>query len=188
MQQENRLFTDTRERLSYVTLGLHWVIAFGMIALIAFGIYIEDLSRGPEKFELIGLHKSFGIILFGAALLRLFWHSKKGFPLPLSAQCNWQETLATTMHWTLLIGTLLMPVTGVMMSIGGGYPVGVFGLEFIARSEEKIEILSKAGHLIHEFGGNLLIAVILLHIAAAFKHEWLDRDGTLSRMLGRSLK
>ncbi|MES9855083.1 MAG: cytochrome b/b6 domain-containing protein [Sedimenticola sp.] len=74
-----------------------------------------------------------------------------------------------------------------MMSIGGGYPVGVFGFEIIARSEDKIEILSKIGHVIHGLGGKLLIALILLHIVGAIKHERIDKDGTLSRMLGRNL-
>ncbi len=81
-----------------------------------------------------------------------------------------------------------MPISGFMMTIGGGYPVGIFGFELIAHSEDKIEILSEAGHLIHGLGGKLLIALILLHAVAAIKHERLDKDGTLSRMLGRSLK
>ncbi len=187
MLQQNSMFSDTRERLSTASLGLHWIIAIGMIALIAFGIYIEDLPRGPEKFELIGLHKSLGITLFAFALIRLFWRTNRGFPIPLSTQPKWQESIAHMVHWVLLLGSLLLPLSGFMMSIGGGHPVGVFGFEIIARSEDKIEILSKIGHVIHGLGGKLLIALILLHIVGAIKHERIDKDGTLSRMLGRSL-
>ncbi len=128
-----------------------------------------------------------GIILLVAALARLLWRTNRGFLIPLSTQPKWQESLAHTVHWVLLLATLLMPLSGVMMSIGGGYPVGVFGFEIIARSEDKIEILSNIGHVIHGLGGKMLFALILLHIVGAIKHERIDKDGTLSRMLGRNL-
>ncbi|MEW8044511.1 MAG: cytochrome b [gamma proteobacterium symbiont of Phacoides pectinatus] len=187
MRENRPLLADTHDRLSPISIVLHWSIAIGMIALIPFGIYIEDLPRGPDKFELIGIHKSLGVILLALALARLAWRLRQGLLGARSEQAPWQHALASTVQWTLLAGTLLMPLSGIMMSVGGGYPVGVFGWEIIAGSEEKIEALSKAGHLIHGLLGKLLIALILLHAAAAIKHQWMDRDGTLSRMLGRDL-
>jgi cytochrome b561 len=158
-----------------------------MIAMIAFGIYLEELPRSPEKGELIGLHKSIGVVIFILAVLRIGWRMVSKYPEPLSDMPQWQEIISKLTLVVLILGTVMMPVSGVFMSIGGGYPVGLFALELIAGNGEKIEWLGKAGHIMHGLGGKLMIAFVLLHIAGAIKHEHIEKDGTLSRMLGRSI-
>ena len=179
---------DTHPKFSHITVSLHWIIALGMIALIAFGLYIEDLPRGPEKSQLIGLHKSFGILIFLLAVLRIGWRLVNRFPRPLGSMPAWQESLAKLTHWVLILGTVLMPISGMLMSIGGGHPVGVFGFELIAGSDREIEAMSQAGHTLHGLGGKLLILFIVLHIAGAIKHSVPDKDGTTQRMLGKSVE
>ena len=73
-----------------------------------------------------------------------------------------------------------------MMSVGAGFGLSVFGFEVFARGE-KIELLNQVGHIIHGVGGKLLIAFVLLHIAGAVKHQLIEKDGTISRMLGRKI-
>lgn len=177
---------DTFEKFSHITISLHWIIAIGMIVMIAFGIYIEDLPRSPDKGELIGLHKSFGILIFVLAVIRIFWRIKNKFPTPISTLTKWQEIIAKLTHWVLIIGTVLMPISGVLMSVGGGHPIGFFGIELIAGGE-KIEALGKVGHIMHGMGGNLMILFIMLHVAGAIKHQFIDKDGTISRMLGKRI-
>jgi len=175
---------DTHKNFTRPTIGLHWIIAIAMIAMLAFGLYLEDLPRGAEKGELIGLHKSVGMLILLFALVRIIWRFLNKFPKPISPLVNWQEKLAKLTHWVLIIGTVLMPVSGIFMAIGGGHAVGVFGFEIIAGSPDKIEMLSKIGHIIHGLGGKLLILFVLLHFIGAIKHQFIDKDGTLSRMLG----
>lgn len=176
---------DTFEKFSLTTVSLHWIIAIGMIAMIGFGLFIEDMPRSPEKGELIGLHKSFGILILLLAIVRIAWRVENKFPKPLSAMPGWQEKLAQLIHWVLIIGTVLMPVSGALMSIGGGHPIAVFGLELVAGSEQKIEILSDIGSALHGLGGNLLILFITLHFVGAIKHQVMDKDGTMQRMFGK---
>lgn len=175
---------DSREKLTRTTVGLHWIIAFGMIAMLAVGLYIEDLERGPERSFLIGLHKSFGVLILILAMGRILWRWRNGFPINLSAMPPWQDLAARTTHWLLLIGTVLMPITGAMMSIGSGYGIAVFGLELVPRSTVKYETMAGVGRTAHWIAGYALIAAILLHIAGAAKHHVVDKDGTLRRMLG----
>lgn len=179
---------DTFEKFTMTTVSLHWVIAIGMIAMLAFGLYLEDLPRSPEKGGLIGLHKSFGVIIFLLAVVRIFWRIKNKFPKPLSVLPNWQEKLAKFTHWFLIIGTVMMPISGVMMSIGGGHSIAVFGFELIVGNGEKIEALSEVGHIFHGLGGKLLILFVFLHAVGAIKHQVMDKDSTLSRMVGRRVK
>ena len=178
---------DTFEKFTLTTVSLHWIIAIGIIAMLAFGLVIEDMPRSPEKGELIGLHKSFGVLIFVLAVARIGWRVRNKFPEPLSLMPNWQEKLAKITHWVLILGTVLMPISGVFMSIGGGHSVGIFGLELIAGSEDKIEVLSEIGKVMHGLGGKLLIGFIILHFAGALKHQFIDKDGTLQRMLGKTI-
>ena len=179
---------DTHTQFSSLTVGLHWLIAIGMILMLAFGIYIEDLPRSPDKGQLIGLHKSFGILILVLALIRVGWRYKNKFPRPLSPMPNWQLKLAGLAHWVLIVGTVLMPISGIIMSIGGGHPVGIFGLELIAGSDQENKILSDIGHVMHGLGGKLLILFTVLHFAGAIKHQHVDKDGTLQRMFGKSVR
>ncbi len=175
---------DTHQKFSWPTVGLHWIVAITIIAMLAFGLYIEDMPRGPEKGELIGLHKSVGTTILLFVLVRIFWRYLNKFPKPISPLVNWQEKLAKITHWVLIIGSALMPISGIFMSIGGGHGISVFGIELISKSPNKIEILSDIGHTMHSIVGKGLILFILLHLAGAIKHQFFDKDGTISRMLG----
>ncbi len=173
------------QKIPLPTIGLHWIIAFAMIAMLAFGLYLEDLPRSPEKGELIGLHKSIGMIILALAFIRIGWRVISTYPEPLGLMTKAQEIIAKITLLVLMLGTVMMPISGIFMSIGGGHAVGIFGFELISGSGEKIETLSKIGHIMHGLGGKLIIAFVILHIAGAIKHEHIDKDGTLSRMLGR---
>lgn len=175
---------DTNQKFTWPTVGLHWIIAVAMIGMLAFGLYLEEMPRGPEKGELMGLHKSIGITIFVFAIARIFWRFLNKFPKPISALSNWQQTLAKVAHWVLIMGTVLMPISGLIMSVGGGHSVGLFGLEIIAGTGEKIEALSKIGHVVHGLGSKLLILFVVLHFIGAMKHQLFDKDGTITRMLG----
>lgn len=178
---------DTHHKFSHITISLHWIIAIAIISMIGFGLYIEELPRSPEKGEFIGLHKSFGVLILILASIRIVWRIQNKFPKPISQLPNWQTLLAKLTHWALIIGTALMPISGIIMSVGGDHPVAVFGIVLIEKSGQEIEWLSQFGHTLHGWGGKLLIVFILLHIAGALKHQVLDGDGTLSRMLGKKI-
>ena len=82
----------------------------------------------------------------------------------------------------------MMPISGVIMTIGGGRSIAVFGVELIAGSGEKIEALSQVGHVIHGLGGKLIILYLIHHVIGSIKHQMFDKDGTLSRIVGRRVK
>ena len=65
--------------------------------------------------------------------------------------------------------------------------VPVFGLFDIGPLPDKIMWMAQIGYVVHHTGSKVIIAVMLLHAAAALKHHYWDGDGTLRRMLGRAL-
>lgn len=178
---------DSHNQFTPVTVGLHWIIAITMIVMLVFGLYLENLPRSPEKGELIGIHKSIGALVLVLALVRIYWRYLNKFPKPISDLPQWQEKLVSIAHWFLILGTAFMPISGMMMSIGGGFGLSVFGLEIVARGGEKNELISEIGGAVHGLGGKLLILFVLLHIAGAVKHQVMEKDGTISRMLGKRI-
>lgn len=166
------------------TLFFHWLTGLGFIGVLGLGLYLEQMERSPAKGELMGIHKSLGVIILLIAVLRVAWRLKEG-PIESSAVLTRvQEILAKSIHGILMLATLLMPISGIAMSVGGGRALEVFGVEILAAGE-KIEWLQSLGGGVHGFAPKIIIAALVLHIAAALKHQWVDKDGTLSRMLGR---
>ncbi len=183
---------DSANQLSRKTISLHWLIAIVMIALLATGTYME----ANQVFALYGIHKSIGVIIFIFALYRIAWRIKNGWLTTLGSPSVRMAKLAKFVHYLLIIGTVLMPISGFVMSAAGGFGVSVFGLELVAANPDPAnpremiahsESLAFAGHVMHGLGGKILILAVLLHIAGAFKHHLADKDGTLKRMLGRQV-
>jgi len=170
------------DKLSVTTVALHWIVGLCFIAIFAVGIYMTDLPKGPDKFELYGLHKSFGVLILLVALPRFIWRIKEGMLPPVGHPPAWQERLAKLVALLLLIATLLMPISGMLMSVGGGHGVALFGLELIAKGD-KIEWMSSVGKFLHKQSVDVIIVGLALHIGGALKHHFLDKDDTLKRML-----
>lgn len=179
---------DAPVSLPTATRLFHWIIALLFIGMLAFGLYIENLPRGPGKGQMIGIHGSVGFVVLVLAVLRIFWRLKEGFPTPLSGKNNLQHRVAVGAHFLLLVGTIMMPVSGILGNVASGFGLSFFGIELIASQRGDpdfvpMETLSTITHIIHGLGGRLLIALILLHVAAALKHHLFDRDATLRRMM-----
>ncbi|PMN65513.1 cytochrome b [Enterovibrio norvegicus] len=171
--------------LSKPTIFFHWLVAISFIGVLAFGLYVEDLPGGPEKGELIGLHKSFGVLVLVLAVSRLLWRFKEGSISSIPGSPRWQEKIAAGVHHLLLLATLLMPVSGIAMSLGGGHDIGVFGVTLITAGE-KNELLGQIGSTTHEVLANIVMVTLALHVLGALKHHIVDKDATLKRMLGKS--
>jgi len=181
---------DTKQKLSHITISLHWLVAIGIIALLAVGVYMEE----THSYGLYPIHKSFGIIIFIFVLIRVAWRIKAGWPTPVSEYKNYEQVLSKLIHWVLIIGTVLMPVSGMMMSGLGGHGIIVFGVELMASNPDPDNAnkvlalngnLAGFGHSVHHWLGKIMIASVVLHVVGAFKHHIIDKDRTLLRMLGK---
>ncbi|SMP10880.1 cytochrome b [Shimia sagamensis] len=162
----------------------HWLVAVLMIGMLAGGIYMSQfLPRGPEKQTFMGIHKSIGLVVLILGSWRVYWRLRQGFLA--AVQDGWQTKLAHWAHVILLVGIVVMPMSGVMMSYFGGREIGVFGLFAIPGGPE-ISALKSLGGAVHGIFAKLMIATVLLHILGALKHVVMDKDGTWSRMTGRS--
>ena len=126
-------------------------------------------------------HKWLGITILTLSALRLLWrltHRPPADP-PMPA---WQRRAAQATHGALYVLFFAVPLVGWAYSSAAGFPVVVFGVlplpDFVPASEALAEAL-KPWHGRFAMG---LAGLIALHIAAAVKHQVVDRDALLSRM------
>lgn len=183
---------DTVTQLSATTIALHWLVAVSIIGLLLVGVYMVE----TKAYGLYPWHKSFGVIVFLIVLVRVGWRILNGWPEPIRQYPDLERITAKVVHWILILATVLMPVSGFLMSSLGGHGVDLFGVELVARNpdpENPKKVLAHNGdlaglaHSIHHWVGYILFTAVILHIAGALKHHLMDKDGTLSRMLGRGI-
>lgn len=167
-----------------VTRVLHWLSAFFIIGLLGSGIYMAD----GNDYALYDWHKAFGVIALLLVIIRLY--HRKDNPWPSSAKGTSHEKYVQYMHQFLLIACVLMPVSGLIYSGLGGFGVDVFSIEVIpSRYNEKAEVLaynqagSDLGKAVHYYLGYLMTALVIVHVFAALKHHFIDKDNTLSAMI-----
>ncbi len=163
---------------------IHGLMAVVIIAAIVLILYAGELSRANElKWQLYFWHKSLGMLVGGLILLRLYLVIHFSKPAPIGV--GLQKILASSAHGILYLMMLGMPISGFLMSYAGGHDIPFFGLFTIAGAAEKMPSVGGIAHEIHEVCGYLLIALIVLHIAAALYHHFILKDETMVRMFGR---
>jgi cytochrome b561 len=174
------------DRYGAVAIAFHWLMAIVLVALLGSGLYmvsLPDVGFDTWKIVLILYHKELGIVALALALLRLAWRAGHALPALVDTLPDWQQVTARFVHLCLYALMLALPVTGWLMSSAGGFPVFFLGVaelpDLIPRSESRFQALIE----IHMWLGYALLALALLHAAAALRHHFLVRDGTLRKML-----
>lgn len=174
----------TQERYRAPAQWLHWLIA----ALIVLQFVLAELAeRADEAGSLaaqlgwLADHKSVGMTILCLAIVRLAFRWRAAPPPPLPAP-HAQQLLAKLTHGLLYLLLFALPLTGWLGSSAAAYSVSWFGWftwpDLVAADPALREQL----YVWHERGGNVLAVLAGLHLAAAIKHHYVDRDTTLMRM------
>lgn len=160
---------------------LHWLMAILIIGLLVLGLYMVELPISHEKLKLYGWHKEYGFLALALAIVRLLWRLTNVTPrlsLPL-----WEVLAARSVHWMFYILMFAMPITGWLITSAAGLPASFFGLvvlpDLVSPNEEMRILFQK----MHQWIGYGLIALIVLHMSAALKHHFINKDDILRRML-----
>ena len=176
-------WTNTPSSYGAVAKFLHWSIVILIIAQYVLAEAAEELPDGIEKLATISRHKSLGMLVLGLALLRILWKLvSKGQPSPVPMPAL-QRAAAAAGHGLLYLLVLAQPISGWMMSSAANYPVSWFGLLQLPNLVMPSEALKEVLEEVHE---GLFVALLCLagvHVLAALKHQFVDRDGLITRML-----
>lgn len=170
-------------RYTAVAQAFHWLIAALIVTQFTLAYLADDLPIGIHKLALLARHKSFGMTVLMLAVLRLLWRLKNPAPELPSGMAPLERMLARITHVAFYVLLFAMPLTGWLMSSAKNYSVSWFGLftwpNLIAKNETAFDLLRST----HEILSDVLFAIAVLHILAALKHHFWNKDDVLLRML-----
>lgn len=172
---------------SLFSILLHWLLALGLIGLFAVGLFMADLPISPLRLKLFNWHKWAGICVLVLSAVRLLWRiTHQPPPLPVEIQHGmhaWQQNAHRATQWAMYALFFVVPLVGWAYSSAAGYPVVVFGVlplpDFVLADKALAELIKPW----HELTAFSLAGLVLVHVSAALKHQWLDKHALLQRML-----
>ena len=177
-------------RYSTVAIALHWAIALLLIANIGLAWAFGNIPKGLLTFQLVQVHKSTGILILLLSLVRLGWrlaHPAPPYPAGLKP---WEQALARAVHIGFYVVMIGMPLTGWVMVSGSklNLPTRIYGLftwpnlPFVHGATGATKAFWHTVGGMHDLGAKLAYALIVLHVAGALKHQFVDKDVIMSRM------
>ena len=140
------------------------------------------MPLSPSKLRYYAWHKWIGITVFLIAAVRLAWRAiVPPPPFPASMPAT-QARAARAVHALLYVLMLAVPLSGWVYSSATGVSVSYLNLVPLPNLVAKDKALASALLVVHQSLNGLLALLVAMHVGAAAKHQWIDRDGILSRM------
>jgi cytochrome b561 len=178
---------SSSSRYTPVAIAMHWLLAVLIVATFLFGLFMTSLEPSPAKLRYYNWHKWAGATILALSALRLLWRLGHRPPRDL-AMPRWQRRTAHATHWALYALFFAVPLVGWAYSSAAGYPVVVYGVLPLPDFVSPDKALAAAIKPWHGRLAYTLAALVVLHVAGAAKHHYIDRDDLLSRMRpGRAL-
>jgi cytochrome b561 len=179
---------NSATRYGAVTKTLHWLI---VLLFINQYIVARMMTRIAANEDFLGLtqgglynwHKSIGLIILAAAIVRYTWRKTTRLPDWAATLAPWEKRL---IHWyerTLYLALFVMPLSGYLFVESGGYGVNFFGLVRLPTFLPRNHTLAWIGETVHIVTGYAIIIVLTLHVGLVIKHHVVDKDRILHRML-----
>ncbi|MDP5086420.1 MAG: cytochrome b/b6 domain-containing protein [Yoonia sp.] len=171
-----------------VTKTFHWLTALLIITIIPLGVIANRLPYETNeqlafKAQLFSFHKTLGVIVFAVALARIVWALTQPKPGSLHPERKAESFLAGLVHWLLYISLVAVPLTGwIHHAATAGFAPIWLPISQDLPLVPKDEGIAKLFAGLHWVWSKIMVASILLHIAGALKHHFIDKDQTLRRM------
>jgi cytochrome b561 len=175
--------TGRREAYGAAAIAMHWGTALLIVGDFAFGLYFIDLPLSPQKLRYFAWHKWAGalVLLTGAGLLFARW-LRTPPSLPASMP-RWERQLSRVTQVILYLLLFLAPLSGWLYSSAAGFQTVLFAVLPIPDLIGRDRGLAEALRALHRGINYTLAAVVAIHVIAALKHRFVDRDEVLAYML-----
>lgn len=173
----------TTQRYTRSAIFLHWALALLLAFQLSLGWRLEDIPRGYAGFTAFQLHKSIGILILALTILRIAIRLFRPRP-PLMADSAWARTLAHAVHLGLYGFMLGAPLTGwVIVSTSKiKLPTLLFGTIPLPHLPLPAAFNGPSAEA-HEILGFIGVALFVLHVAGALRHQFAKHENILGRMI-----
>ncbi|WP_133405317.1 cytochrome b [Parashewanella tropica] len=175
---------NSQQRYGLIASLLHWIMALAVFGLFGLGLYMVELTYyDPWYRGSLELHKALGIVLMLTLGLRIIWRWINPRPQDLATNSTLVNKAAHAAHLLLYLGLLALMISGYLISTADGRSIDVFGVFEVAALPAMHDQQEDIAGVIHWGLAWGLITLTALHIFAALKHHFIDKDNTLRRML-----
>ena len=176
-------------RYSLAQRLLHWLIAILVLTTLAIGMTLGTLGFEGTR-DAFGMdttnrlyitHKTIGVLMIGLMALRIVLRLVRGKPayaVPLEGP---QRIASEIVHGLLYLLLAAMPIVGWAATAAGGYPINFFDWVLPPLIGQD-DALAGTLFLWHAILAWTILGLILLHVAGAFYHWLIRRDGVMKRM------
>lgn len=176
------MLKNTDAQYGSVAKFFHWVVFLLVAALLLVGYFMGDISDKATKIQVVNVHKLVGLSVLILMLLRMTWSMTNRKPsLPFGTP-QWQKRIERIVHYLLYLLIIAMPLSGWVMSCAAGH-VPQLGSWVFSLPVPKNEALSDFSFQVHSWLAIAIIALVSLHILAAFYHFLIKKDDIFQRML-----
>jgi cytochrome b561 len=177
-------------RYSLTAIVLHWLLALALFGMFGMGLFMTDLPISPLRLKLYNWHKWAGVTVLSLSLLRLIWrltHQPPALPEGLvQSMPRWQRLAHHATHHALYALFFIVPLVGWAYSSAAGFSIVLFGVlplpDFVPADKALAELIKPW----HEISAFAMMALVFVHVAAAFKHQWISKHRLIQRMLTSS--
>lgn len=181
------MIKNTKQGYGILTKLFHWMIGPSIIYLLYLGFTMSGLENSPEKWSQYATHKSIGMLILFASVLFYIWRSFNKKPEAPKTMSESQKLISNIVKYSLLAIMFIYPLSGYLMSAGGGHAISFFGLFEFPLLIEKGQVIfgSEIGGIAKAVHGYLLYitgGLLVLHISGALYHHFIQKDDVLKRM------
>ena len=161
--------TSPRKGYSGLQIGLHWTVAFLVLFQFlahdaienAWRAYVGNIAPDPDGNGMANLHIVSGLLIFVLALWRLWLRFSVGAPSLPENEPKPLQFLAKATHFGIYALIIGMPISGSVAWFAGFQPAA----------------------FAHVIAQNILLALVVLHVAGALFQQFVLRSNVLSRMV-----
>jgi cytochrome b561 len=159
-------------------------VAILALTLIGLGLFMTEVPKGnPDRAFYFNLHKSIGVTTALLVIVRLWWRVRNPPPVLPASMPGWEITASKISHALLYMCLIVMPLSGFAATQFTKYGVNYFGLFKIPPMGSENKVVYDLLQGVHGVTATLLIALVVIHVLAAFKHLLINRDNVFQRML-----
>jgi cytochrome b561 len=166
----------------WLAIAFHWISVCVLLGMFTLGLWMVELDFYSKWYhDAPHYHKSVGLVFALLILFRLVWRWYQVTPQPLTQ--GWQSTVAHIVHQLFYVLFFAIFLSGYLISTADGRGIEVFNWFTVPALDAFLANQEDIAGMWHEWLAYSVIALSVFHALAAIKHQLIDKDRTLVRML-----
>lgn len=178
------MLRNTQSSWGVVARVFHWGLALLIVGLFAYGLWMKEFPAREDRAYHYVIHASVGISILALMVLRVVWRAMNPTPLPPAGSENWEIRAASLGHLGLYAAVFGTTLAGWFLAGSGKrelyfYLFGAVPMTTPLGTESPYHGFLEEAHELLAYG---VIALVVVHVAAAIWHQRVKRDGLMARM------